>query len=48
MIFFLQNHDFLCANINTVFEESTFPEQLKYADVKPVSRHDSIKRTIWF
>ena len=26
--------DFVCANINTVFEESVFPEQLKYADRK--------------
>ena len=28
--------DFLCANINAVFEESIFCKQLKYAGVKPV------------
>ena len=32
---------FLCANINTVFEESVFPQQLKYADVKPVFKKNS-------
>ena len=28
--------DFLCANIHAVFEESSFPQQLKYGDIKPV------------
>ena len=27
--------DFVCANINPVFKESIFPEQLKHADIKP-------------
>ena len=26
---------YLCSNINTVSEESVFPDKLKYADVKP-------------
>ena len=32
---------FLQANLNNTIETSTFPEQLKYADVKPVFKKDS-------
>ena len=36
------------ANLNNAIETSTFPEQLKYADVKPVFKKDSrtYKKTI--
>ena len=32
---------FFQANLNNTIETSTFPEQLKYADVKPVFKNDS-------
>ena len=32
---------FFQANFNNTIETSTFPEQLKYADVKPVFKKDS-------
>ena len=31
---------FFQANLNNTIEASTFPEQLKYADVKPVFKKD--------
>ena len=34
--------DFFCANINTVFKESISPEQLKYPELKPVIKKNSL------
>ena len=34
--------DFFCANINTVFKESISPEQLKYLELKPVIKKNSL------
>ena len=30
------------ANLNNTIEISTLPEELKYADVKPISKNDSL------
>ena len=30
------------ANLNNTIETSTFPEEIKYVDVKPISKNDSL------
>ena len=36
--------DFLFANINTLFKESIFPEQLKYPELKSAIKENSLSR----